>query len=94
MHVLVLAIRRWIIKTKFAYLFFLAKWLSNIFDRMILRKKEAGRRPSCPPISWLLKKATRTFNFFMNFFISKKIQVTYKLGYVTNFCSCMILLRI
>ena len=35
MDVLVLALRRWIIKTKFAYLFYLAKWLSHSFDRMI-----------------------------------------------------------
>ena len=40
MHVLILAHRRGITKTKFAYLFFVAKWLSHSFDRMILRKKE------------------------------------------------------
>ena len=45
MHVLILALRRGIIKTKFAYLFiFLAKWLSHNFDRMILRKKSGGGR--------------------------------------------------
>ena len=42
MHVLILALRRGIIKTKFVYLCFLAKWLSRSFDRMILRKEEAG----------------------------------------------------
>ena len=41
MHVLILALRRGIIKTKFA-LFFLAKWLSHSFDRMILRKMSGG----------------------------------------------------
>ena len=42
MYVLILALRRGIIKAKFAYLFFLAKWLSHSFDRMILMKKRAG----------------------------------------------------
>ena len=43
MHVLILALRREIIKTKFAFFFFvLAKWLSHNFDRMILRKKKSG----------------------------------------------------
>ena len=68
MHVLILALRRGIIKTKFAFFFFLAKWLSHNFDRMILRKKERGRKPSCPPIFWLIKKATRTFNFCESFY--------------------------
>ena len=82
MHVLILALCREIIKTKFAY-FFLAKWLSHNFDRMILRKKERGRKPSCPPIFWLIKKATRTFNF-LRIFLLVKIYVTYKLAYVKN----------
>ena len=42
---------------------FLAKWLSLSFDQTILRNKGWRRRPSCPPIFRLLKKATRTFNF-------------------------------
>ena len=42
MYVLILDLQRGIIKTKFAYLFFLAKWLSHSFDQMILRKKGAG----------------------------------------------------
>ena len=42
MHVLTLALRRGIINTKFASLFFLAKWLSHSFDQMILRKKRNG----------------------------------------------------
>ena len=85
MHVLIFALRRGIIKTKFAYLFiFLAKWLSHNFDRMILRKRERGRKPSCPPSFWLIKKATRTFNF-LRIFLSVKIYVTYKLAYVKNF---------
>ena len=73
MHVLILALRRGIIKTKFAY-FFLAKWLSHNFDRMILRKKERGRKPSCPPIFWLIKKATRTFNFLRIFLLVKDLR--------------------
>jgi len=74
MHVLILALRRGIIKTKFAYFFFLAKWLSHSFDRMILGKKERWRRPSCPSIFWLLKKATRTFNFLRMFLLVKDIR--------------------
>ena len=74
MHVLILALRRGIIKTKFAYFFFFVKWLSHSFDRMILRKKkERRRKPSCPTIFFLLlKKAIRTLNFFTNVFISKR----------------------
>ena len=41
MHVLILALRRGIINTKFAS-FFLANWLSYSFDRMILGKKWNG----------------------------------------------------
>ena len=67
MHVLILALRRGMIKTKFAY-FFLAQCFSHNFDRMILRKKERGTKPSCPPIFWLIKKATRTFNFYESFY--------------------------
>ena len=75
MHVLILALRRGIIKTKFAFFFFfLAKWLSHNFDRMILRKKERGRKPSCPPIFWLIKKATRTFNFLRIFLLVKDLR--------------------
>ena len=74
MQVLILALRRGIIKTKFAYLTFLAKWLSHNFDRMILRKKERGRKPSCPPIFWLIKKATRTFYFLQIFLLVKDIR--------------------
>ena len=65
MHVLILALRRGIIKTKFAFFFFLAKWLSHNFDRMILRKKERGRKPSCPPIFWLIKKAEKRLEFLI-----------------------------
>ena len=71
MHVFILALQRGIIKTKLAYFFFLAKWLSHSFDRMILRKKERGRKPSCPPIFWLLKKALELL-IFTNVFISKR----------------------
>ena len=76
MHVLILALRRGIIKTKFAYFFFffLAQWLSHNFDRMILRKKERGTKPSCPPIFWLIKKATRTFNFLRIFLLVKDLR--------------------
>ena len=74
MHVLTLALRRGIIKTKFCIFIFLAKWLSHSFDRMILRKKKRGRKPSCPPIFWLLKKATRTFNFLRMFLLAKDIR--------------------
>ena len=73
MHVLILALRRGIIKTKFAF-FFLAKWLSHNFDRMILRKKERGRKPSCPPIFLLIKKATRIFNFLRIFLLVKDLR--------------------
>ena len=73
MHVLILALRRGIIKTKFAY-FFLAKWLTHIFDRMILRKKEWGKKPSCPPSFWLLKKATRTSIFLRLLLLAKDIR--------------------
>ena len=53
-----------IMQEKFAYSFvFMAKWLSLSFDQTILRNRGWGRRPSCPPIFWLLKKATRTFSF-------------------------------
>ena len=72
MHVLILPLRRGIIKTKFA--FFFAKWLSHNFDRMILRKKERGRKPSCPPIFWLIKKASRTFNFLRIFLLVKDLR--------------------
>ena len=74
MHVLILALRRGMIKTKFAYFFFLAQWLSHNFDRMILRKKERGTKPSCPPIFWLIKKATRTFNFLRIFLLVKDLR--------------------
>ena len=74
MHVLILALRRGIIKKKFAYFFFLAKWLSHNFDRMLLRKKERERKPSCPPIIWLIKKATRTFNFLRIFLLVKYLR--------------------
>ena len=84
MHVLILALRRGIIKTNFAYLFFLAKWLSHNFNRMILRKKERGRKPSCPPNFWLIKKATRTFKFLRIFLLVKDIRNLY-LAYVKNF---------
>ena len=73
MHVLILALRRGIIKTKFAF-FFLAKWLSHNFDRMILRKEERGRKPSCPPIFWLIEKATGTFNFLRIFLLVKDLR--------------------
>ena len=73
MHVLILALRRGIIKTKFAY-FVLAKWLSHNFGRMVLSKKERGRKPSCPPFFWLIKKATRTFNFLRIFLIVKDMR--------------------
>ena len=77
MHVLTLALHRGIIKTKFAYFFFffLAKWLSHNFDRMILRKKERGRKPSYPPIFWLMKKATRTFSFLRIFLLVKDLRI-------------------
>ena len=52
----------------------MAKWLSHSFDRMILGKKERGRRPSGPPIFWLLKKTTRTFNFLQTFLLVKDIR--------------------
>ena len=42
MHVLILALRTQIIKTKFPYEFFLTKWLSHNFNRKILRKKRSG----------------------------------------------------
>ena len=42
---------------------------------MILREKGAGGgRPSCPLIFWLLKKATRTFNFLRMFLLVKDIR--------------------
>ena len=68
MHVLILALRRGIIKTKFAYFFFWAKWLSHNFDLMIFEKKRAGAKLSYPPFFWLIKKATRTFNFLRIFY--------------------------
>ena len=74
MRILILALRRGIIKTKFVYIFFLAKWLSHTFDRMILRKKERERKPSCPPIFWLIKKVTRTLNFLRIFLLVKGIR--------------------
>ena len=74
MHVLILALRIGIIKKNFACLFFLAKWLSHSFNLMILRKKERGRRPSCPPFFLLLKKATRTLNFLRMFLLVKDIR--------------------
>ena len=53
---------------------FLTKWLSHSSDRMILRKKERRRRPSCYLKSfWLLKTATRTFNFLRMFLSVKDI---------------------
>ena len=42
MHVLILALRRGTINTKFASLFFWGKWLSHSFDRMVLRKRSGG----------------------------------------------------
>ena len=72
MHVLILALCTRIIKKKFPYEFiFMAKWLSDSFDRTILRKKEQDSRPSYPQFLGYLKKGTRTFNFFTNVFISK-----------------------
>ena len=56
------------------FIFFFAKWLSHSFNRKILRKKERGRKPSCPPIFLLLKKATRTFNFLRTFSLVKNIR--------------------
>ena len=53
---------------------FLAKWISHSFDRMILRMKGAGERPSCPLIFWLLKKATSTFIFLRMFILVKDIR--------------------
>ena len=76
MHVLILALRRGIIKTKFAF-FFIYFWLnclSRNFDRMILRKIRRGRKPSCLPIFWLIKKATRTFNFLRIFLLVKDLR--------------------
>ena len=74
MHVLILALRIWIIKTKFAYLFF---WLIGFFIVLIewfWEKKERGRTPSCPPIFRLLIKATRTLNFLRIFLLVKNIR--------------------
>ena len=77
MHVLILALRREIFITKFAY-FFLggggAKWFSHNFDRMILRKKSGGGSLVALPIFWLIKKATRTFNFLRIFLLVKDIR--------------------
>ena len=74
MHVLTLDLRRGIVKTKFAFLFFWLNGFLHSFDRMILRKKERGRKPGCPPIFWLLKKATRTSNFLRMFLLAKDIR--------------------
>ena len=38
------------------------KWLSQNFDQLTLRKKWAWGGSRYPPIFWLLKKGTRTFN--------------------------------
>ena len=73
MHVLILVLRRGIIKTKFAYLFF---WLNGFLIDLIeciSRKKERGE-PSCPPSFWLIKKATSTFNFLRMFLLVKGIR--------------------
>ena len=59
---------------KFAYCFFLAEWLSHSFNWKILRKKKRGRRPCCPPIFWLLKKATETFILLRTFSLVKNIR--------------------
>ena len=53
---------------------FWAKWLSHSFNRKILRKKKWGRRPSCPIVFWLLKKATRIFNFLRTFSLVKNMR--------------------
>ena len=72
MRVLILALRRGIINTKFAsFFFFFAKWVSHSFDRMILRKKERGRKPSCPAIFGYLKRQLQLL-IFTNVFISKR----------------------
>ena len=52
----------------------MAKWLSHSFDRMILRKKERGGGLVAPQVFWLLKKATRTFNFLRTFLLVKDIR--------------------
>ena len=47
---------------------FLAKWLSQSFDRTILRRKGRGRGLVVLQFFWLLKKAIRTFNFIYKTF--------------------------
>ena len=54
--------------------FFLAKWPFHSFIRKILRKKEQGRMPSCPPIFGLLKKAIRTIIFLRTFSLVKNVR--------------------
>ena len=73
MHVLILALRTGVIKTKFAKFFF-AKWLSRSFDQTILEKKEQRRRPSYPPIFGSLKRQLELL-IFMNVFISKHKRI-------------------
>ena len=62
----------------------MTKWLPHSFDRMILRERERGNRPSYPPIFLLFKKATRTFSFLRTLLLVK-IYVSYELTYLTNF---------
>ena len=70
MHVLILALRRRINNTKVTSFFF---WLNGflIVLIMILRKKERWRKPSCPAMFWLLKKANKTFDFLRMFLLVK-----------------------
>ena len=79
-------------KERFAYLFI---WLNGFPIVLIewLGEKRGGRRPSCPLIFGVLKKATRNFSFLRTFSLVK-IYVTYELAYVTNFYIRMFLLRI
>ena len=53
-----------------------------------------GEETKLPSNFWLLKKATWSFIFFTNVFISYKYMLTYELTYVTNFYICIFLLRI
>ena len=70
MHVLTLALRTGFffkLKQNLHINFFLAKWLSHSFNRKILRKKERGRRPSCPPGFDYLKRQLELSIFYESF---------------------------
>ena len=53
---------------------FLAKWLSQSFNRKILRKKERGRKPSCPLIFDYLKRRLELVIVLQTFSLIKNIR--------------------